>query len=141
MKTFFLLTAALLLAARLEAQTLNFDWFTLDGGGGVSSSGALTFSGTAGQPDAGSSSAGALTMQGGFWPVFNIVPTTPPVLKIVAAGVGQATISWTPATPGFVLQESASLAPASWSSSASAAQNPVTVSASSTTKFYRLIHP
>ena len=66
---------------------------------------------------------------------------TPPLLTIIPAGIGQATISWTPATPGFVLQESPALAPVNWSNSASAAQNPVTVSASNMTKFYRLAHP
>ena len=65
----------------------------------------------------------------------------PPVLTISAATPGQATISWTPATPGFVLQESSSLAPANWSNSASGAQNPVTVTTGSATKFYRLVHP
>jgi Tol biopolymer transport system component len=72
MKTFFLATASLLLAARLGAQSL--DWFTVDGGGGMSSDGMLTFAGTAGQPDAGTMSDGALTMQGGFWPALATAP-------------------------------------------------------------------
>ena len=72
MKTFFLATASLLLAARLGAQSL--DWFTVDGGGGMSSDGTLTFAGTAGQPDAGTMSDGTLTMQGGFWPALATAP-------------------------------------------------------------------
>ena len=67
--------------------------------------------------------------------------TVPPVMTISATSPVQATISWTPATPGFVLQESDNLTPANWSNSASGAQNPVTVSTGSTAKFYRLVHP
>lgn len=70
-----------------------------------------------------------------------LVSATPPTLTIVAAGSGLATISWTPASPGFVLQESDGLAPANWSNSASGAQNPVIVQTGSATKFYRLLHP
>ena len=64
-------------------------------------------------------------------PTLMIVPTTP----------GQATISWTPATPGFVLQESWSLSPANWTNSPSGATNPIVVPAAVTTKFYRLFKP
>ena len=78
---------------------------------------------------------------GGMWPADLKSLGTPPGLTISASSPGQATISWTPATPGFVLQESDSLAPANWSNSVSGAQNPVTVSTGSTTKFYRLVHP
>ena len=70
MKTIFLFAATLLLAARLAAQTLTVDWSTVDGGGGASSDGTLVIEGTAGQPDAGTLSDGALTVQGGFWPAF-----------------------------------------------------------------------
>ena len=52
-----------------------------------------------------------------------------------------ATISWTPNTPGFVLQETASLAPAVWTNSPSGATNPVTVPATLPAKFYRLTKP
>ena len=68
-----------------------------------------------------------------------IVSLPSPILTIVPSGANQATISWTPTTPGFVLQESTSLAPDSWSDAASGAQNPTTVSTAAGTKFYRLI--
>lgn len=42
---------------------------TIDGGGGTSSASNLVLRGTAGQPDAGRSSAGELVLNGGFWPV------------------------------------------------------------------------
>lgn len=48
------------------------DWFTIDGGGGVlnsagSNTPAYQMSGTTGQPDAGSLSAGGYQLLGGFW--------------------------------------------------------------------------
>lgn len=44
------------------------DWWTVDGGGGTSSSGSeYTLHGTAGQPDAGTLSNGDYTLTGGFW--------------------------------------------------------------------------
>jgi hypothetical protein len=43
------------------------DWSTIDGGGGMSSSGSLLLSGTIGQPDAGIASGGAYTVSSGFW--------------------------------------------------------------------------
>lgn len=44
------------------------DWFTIDGGGAMNSSGgAYTLSGTIGQPDAGAMESGAYNLSGGFW--------------------------------------------------------------------------
>lgn len=42
-------------------------WHSIDGGGATSVSGTIKLVGTIGQPDAGSMSAGALTLTGGFW--------------------------------------------------------------------------
>lgn len=54
--------------------------FTIDAGGGTSSSATFTLSGTIGQPDAGtpmtSSAPGGIAITGGFWPATN--PTPPP---------------------------------------------------------------
>ena len=44
------------------------DWFTIDGGGAMQSSGgAYTLGGTIGQPDAGPMSGGNFELGGGFW--------------------------------------------------------------------------
>ena len=48
---------------------LDLSWHTIDGGGGVSNGGSLQMSGTIGQPDPGTMSAGDLTLTGGFWSV------------------------------------------------------------------------
>lgn len=50
----------------LQAQT-TISWFTVDGGGGSSQGGAVTVTGTIGQPDAGLLSSGEIQIQGGFW--------------------------------------------------------------------------
>jgi len=47
----------------------SIDWWTVDGGGGVSQSagGQYTLQGSIGQPDAGSSQGGEYVLEGGFW--------------------------------------------------------------------------
>ncbi len=65
----------------------------------------------------------------------------PATLTLTPSGVGQATLSWTPTTPGFALQETLTLAPVSWSNSPSGATNPITLPISGQTKFFRLFKP
>jgi len=130
-------------ALRTEAQSFSIDWFTIDGGGGASTGGVYVVSGTIGQPDAGGPmSGGQYSLIGGFWALPIAVQTTgAPTLTIVSAAPGQTTISWTPDTPGFVLQETLSLSPANWINSPSSATNPVTIPAALPKKFYRLFKP
>ena len=125
------------------AQTYSIDWFTIDGGGGTSTGGVYSVSGTIGQPDAGGPlTNGQYSVTGGFWALPTAVQVTnAPTLTIVPATPGNATISWTPATPGFVLQETWVLSPANWTNSISGATNPITVPATLPTKFYRLFKP
>jgi uncharacterized repeat protein (TIGR02543 family) len=65
---FFLALIPPLIPPIANAQSLDFSWFTVDGGGGVSAVGALQISGTIGQPDAGAATVGSLKLEGGFWP-------------------------------------------------------------------------
>jgi len=44
------------------------DWYTIDGGGGISAGGPYVLTGTIGQPDADYSSGGKHELLGGFWP-------------------------------------------------------------------------
>ena len=47
----------------------DLSWYSIDGGGGSSSTGGdFELSGTIGQPDAGEMSGGDFTLAGGFWP-------------------------------------------------------------------------
>ena len=85
---------------------------------------------------------GQYSVTGGFWALPTAVQVTgAPTLAIVRAAPGQATISWTPNTPGFVLQETAVRSPANWTNSPSGATNPITVPATLPTTFYRLFKP
>jgi hypothetical protein len=130
-------------ALRTEAQSYSIDWFTIDGGGGTSTGGVYAVSGAIGQPDAGGPmSSGQYSLIGGFWALpIGVQTTGAPTLSIVSAAPGQATISWTPDPPGFVLQETLTLSPANWINSPSSATNPVTIPAALPKKFYRLFKP
>ena len=133
------LAGALLLPVFADAQYA-IDWFTIDGGGGASSGGSFTLSGTIGQPDAGTLSGGNYTLQGGFWPGI-VVPATgeAPMLFVQLSG-SSVIISWSPATPGFTLEQNDSLSSLSWSSGATG--NPTApIPTGSGTKFYRLKKP
>ena len=125
------------------AQSYSIDWHTIDGGGGTSTGGVYSVSGTIGQPDAGGPMTnGQYSVTGGFWVLPTAVQVSgAPTLTIVPAAPGNATISWTPNTPGFVLQETWVLSPANWTNSPSGVTNPIVVSATLPSKFYRLFKP
>jgi len=133
----------LLLGFSVAVAQYSIDWFTIDGGGGTSTGGVYSISGTIGQPDAGGPMTnGQYSVTGGFWALPQAVQVTgAPTLTIVPATPGNATISWTPATAGFVLQETLSLSPTNWVNAPSGATNPVIVPATLPTKFYRLFKP
>ena len=126
----------LLAGPRVNAQYA-IDWFTIDGGGGISSGGSYTLSGTIGQPDAGTLSGGSYTLQGGFWPGI-VVPSTTgaPTLFILSSG-NNVVISWSPTTPGFTLEETESLSLPSWTPAPGGNPTPP-ITVASGTKFYRL---
>ncbi len=128
---------------RAVGQSYAIDWFKIAGGGGTSTGGVYSVSGTIGQPDAGGPMTnGPYSLVGGFWALpIAVQDTNAPTLTITPATPGNATISWTPGTPGFVLQESLSLSPATWVNSPSGATNPVVVPATFPARFYRLFKP
>lgn len=136
----FNLIAGLAFAA--AAQNYTIDWQTIDGGGGTSTGGPYSLSGTIGQPDAGTLSGGQFTLTGGFWALPVAVQTTnEPTLLIVAGAPGFATVSWNPATPGFVLQVSDTLNLPAWTNAPSGTNNPATVPATLPARLYRLSKP
>jgi len=57
----------LLGGAALASNGYSLDWWTVDGGGGVSQGGSYTLQGSIGQPDAGLLNADSYGMGGGFW--------------------------------------------------------------------------
>jgi hypothetical protein len=136
-KAILLLGSLFALAAR--AQTYSVDWYKISGGGGTSTNGQYSLSGTIGQHDAGSPMTGGnYSLIGGFWALYAVQTPGAPTLAIAPAAPEQATISWTPNTLGFVLQETWSLSPANWTNSPSGATNPVVVPAGPGNRFYRL---
>jgi hypothetical protein len=141
--TFALWLLTSVLCLRAHAQSYSIDWFTIDGGGGTSTGGVYSVSGTIGQPDAGAPMTnGQYSVTGGFWALPTAVQSSgSPTLTILPATPGNATISWTPPTPGFVLQETWVLSPANWTNSLSGATNPIVVPATLPSKFYRLFKP
>jgi len=140
-KTFLILLIGL--SALTASAQYSVDWYKIAGGGGTSTGGVYSVSGTIGQPDAGATMTnGQYSVTGGFWALPTAIPTPgAPTLTIVPAGTGQATVSWTPNTPGFVLQETLSLSPTNWVNSPSGVTNPIVVPATLPTKFYRLFSP
>ena len=138
-----LLGATLLIVPAALFAQLSIGWQTIDGGGGTSTGGGYSVVGTIGQPDAGGPMTnGQFSVTGGFWALpIAVQAADAPTLIIARAGPGLATISWTPNTPGFVLQETLSLSPTNWITSPSGGTNPITVPSSLLGKFYRLFKP
>jgi hypothetical protein len=66
-----LLIALLLLSTAVVNSFMSdgfqLNWWTVDGGGGVSTGGEFLLQGTAGQHDAGDLQGGRFTLAGGFW--------------------------------------------------------------------------
>jgi hypothetical protein len=99
------------------AQTYSIDWFTIDGGGGTSSGGIYSVSGTIGQPDAGHSSGGNFTVEGGFWGIIAAVQSPgAPLLTIRLTSTNTVAVSWPSPSTGFVLQQNTNgVATVNWS--------------------------
>ena len=132
-----LLCCAGLLVAFVAGAQYVIDWSSIDGGG------ADSISGTIGQPDAGGTiTNGQYSVTGGFWVLPAAIQTPDaPFLTIAPATPGNATISWSPPVPGFVLQETLVLAPATWTNSVSGGTNSIVIPSTIPAKFYRLFKP
>jgi hypothetical protein len=146
MKSVFALAASglvfgLMLVSQARGQSYSIDWFTIDGGGGTSSGGPYSLSGTIGQADAGRLSGGNYTLDGGFWGgVVAVQVSGSPTLQIQAAGPNY-TLSWSPSTPGFVLQVNSTLSPLTWTDAPTGTTNPAPVPGAPGNRFYRLRQP
>jgi len=134
--------AALVQVLSSHAQNHSIDWFTIDGGGGTSTGVVYAVSGTIGQPDASPLlTGGPYSVTGGFWAGVAIQTPGAPTLSINLVSPSQARVSWSPQVPGWLLQETPSLAPTAWGNSPSGATNPALVPSGTPTKFYRLFKP
>src|SRR5262245_53633301 len=94
-------------ASTLHAQNYAIDWFTIDGGGGVSTGGVFAVSGTVGQPDANllTLTGPNLSVQGGFWSLDAVPTLGSPRLAIRLTPPNTAQISWPSPSTGFALQQ------------------------------------
>lgn len=129
----------LALVREAEAQNYSINWSTVDSGGGTSSGGQYTVRGTIGQPDAGVLSGGSYVLEGGLWPGLIVESAGDgPTLYIRAAGTS-IQIGWAPATSGFTLEMAESLEAAAWVTAPGG--NPVTISVTGGTRFFRLRKP
>src|SRR5688572_10008288 len=99
------MSVLLISASRLAAQNFAVDWFTLNGGGGMSTGGVYIVSGTIGQADAGTMSGGNFTLEGGFWPGIVVPSTGGAPSLIIQLTSTSVIISWSPATLGFSLEQ------------------------------------
>jgi len=128
-------------AAASHAQTYSIDWFTIDGGGGTSSGGNFSVTGTIGQPDAGTLTGGSYSLRGGFWGALVPIQVEDAPLLSITATTGNALISWSPSTPGWILQYTDDLSTGNWMNAASGGSNQVTVPYSPARRFFRLHKP
>jgi hypothetical protein len=139
------LAGLLLPPATSLAQSYSIDWFTVDGGGGTSAGGIYSVSGTIGQPDAGHSSGGNFTLDGGFWGITAAAqPPGAPLLSIERQA-GAVRVYWPKPATGFLLDQSLAVTGA-WSQVPfSYVTNATDISITATVpvgnKFYRLRHP
>ncbi len=132
--SFCLLPCAFCLCARAQYA---LDWFSLDGGGGTSTGSVYAVSGAIGQPDAGLMQGGTFSLQGGFWGVLGTADLATPTL-LITREAGQVSVSWTPLTLGFILEENTALSPSGWSPVSGGSTSPVTITITAGNRFFRL---
>ena len=105
MKALLLFTTGLVLATRALAQSYSIDWFTIDGGGGTSTSGVFSVSGTIGQPDAsGALTNGQYSVTGGFWGIIAAIQTPGAPILTITRSNSFAIVSWADTGAAFRLE-------------------------------------
>ncbi len=135
-----LLTLFLLLpSSSLTAAPYALDWCTTDAGGGTSSGGDYALSGTIGQTDTAVISGDRYRVEGGFWP--GLIFSSPAELPTLVLQLrdNHFWISWSPATPGFILEQTGDLSAPKWITAPTG--NPAIVPFSANAQFYRLRKP
>lgn len=137
----FALGLGLLAGGGLPAQSFTLESSTVAGGGGTSRGGPFALRGTIGQPDAGKTTltGGTFALEGGFWVTVSTVVVPGGPTLVIEALENQVRLSWSPATPGFVLQYSESVAAPDWTPVPDASQNPVVLSLTAVSRFFRLV--
>jgi hypothetical protein len=97
------------------AQSYSVDWYSIDGGGGTSTGGVYAVTGTIGQPDAGHTSGGNYSLDGGFWGIIAAVQTPgAPTLSVSLTATNTVLVSWPYPSTGFNLQQNPVLGTTNW---------------------------
>ena len=93
-------------ASAAAATGFEISWWTVDGGGGVSTGGGFGVTGTIGQPDAASPLAsGCWSVDPGFWGEYAVIATPgAPALRISPINLVTVRVSFTPGCGEWVLQ-------------------------------------
>jgi len=130
------------------AQNYSIDWYTMDGGGGISTGGVYSVTGTIGQPDAGALlSGGNYTLQGGFWAIQAVQTPGAPLLSIARTTTNTVAVFWPSPSTGFQLQQNTnSISSVNWSNAPGTIQDNGTtkmliVNPPTGNRFYRLFKP
>src|SRR6266542_6208377 len=131
-----------LLALTSHGQLFKIDWFTIDGGGGISSGGAYSVSGTIGQPGAAVLTGGQYSLAGGFWGGIGLVQTPgAPTLSIEKLADG-VRVFWPAPATGLLLDQSLAVtgtwSQASFPYATNSRDISVSVPAPAGNRFYRL---
>jgi hypothetical protein len=122
-------------------QSLGYFATNLPAGIGFDSA-SRTFSGMA--SSAGNFHVGVTALDSGCQQLgtnttFNLlIQIVSPTLQIMRADADTIIVSWSPPSPGFVLQQNASLDPLGWTNAAGGGANPVTLPVIASSRFYRL---
>ena len=137
---------ALIGASRAEAQ-YSIDWYSVDGGGGVSAGGNYDLRGTIGQPDAGTTSGGDYTLAGGFWGIVSAIQTAgAPLLTVRYTQTNTVVVSWPLPSVNWQLQNNAQLNTSNWTTapqvvSDNGATRFIVVDPPIGNRYYRLMKP
>ena len=126
-------------ASSVRAQSISSPWRTLNAGGGNSVSGSITLVSSIGNTEAARVEGDGYVLVGGFFgDVLDEPVTELPVLSI-SKSENQLVISWTPNSPGSVLQYSDTISGGLWRDLDAGSLNPATISATEHTRFFRVI--
>lgn len=129
----------LLSSSSLTAGPYALDWCTTDAGGGTSSGGDYALSGTIGQTDTAVISGDRYRVEGGFWPGLILPATAELPTLVLQIRDNQLWVSWSPATAGFILEQTGDLSAQTWITAP--AGNPAICPMAASAQFYRLRKP
>src|SRR5947208_3416149 len=115
MKIPFCAAVAAIAAAFAARADFAVDWYTISGGGGVSTGSVYQVTATIGQPAADAMSAGRYTVQSGFWGLIAAVQTPGTLLlRIALTATNTAVLSWPVGPTEFILQQNSDLSTTNW---------------------------